>query len=361
LRIGRVAADFLLSAANGRRVILSRAARRGGTPMVPARWLTRLDTFLGGQGLAVQADASLAWARALDQPEGAPKPCGRPQPSPPPAARPREITVSDVERLIADPYAFYAKHVLRLAPLDPLEQEPDAADYGTLVHEAMHAWLKALAGGWPGHDKARDAWAAATGVAFAKVQPRAAVAALWRRRLARIGEFAAAQEETARGTYRETLSERSGRLVLNGPRGEVVLKARADRLDRAGEDGLRIVDYKTGTVPSQKSVQAGTHPQLPLEALIAAEAGFDGLPALRATALEYWRLTGGSEAGAAKPLDLDLPVEIAKAREAIGRLAEGFLLGEAPFTAQPHPARRASPDYRHLARIDEWSAGEDGE
>ncbi|MDB5370158.1 MAG: addB, partial [Roseomonas sp.] len=48
-RIGRVAADFLLAAASSPRAVLARARKRAGSPTVPSRWLTRMETFLGGQ------------------------------------------------------------------------------------------------------------------------------------------------------------------------------------------------------------------------------------------------------------------------------------------------------------------------
>ncbi|MFC7553514.1 hypothetical protein ACFQU7_16515 [Pseudoroseomonas wenyumeiae] len=89
-RIGRVAADFLLAAASAPNAVLARARKRAGSPTVPSRWLTRLETFLGGQrdesgqGLALPQSPAVAWAAALDMPEVV-----RPAPAPPPARRPR--------------------------------------------------------------------------------------------------------------------------------------------------------------------------------------------------------------------------------------------------------------------------------
>ena len=55
--------------------MLSRAAKRGGAPTVPARWLTRLETFLAGQGddahpggLRLPAEPAMHWAALLDRP-----------------------------------------------------------------------------------------------------------------------------------------------------------------------------------------------------------------------------------------------------------------------------------------------------
>lgn len=361
LRIGRVAADFFLSGLGARRAVFSRAARRGGTPTVPARWLTRLDTFLRGQGLTMQAAPEAAWARLLDAPTTV-RPCGRPAPAPPAGARPHRLTVSDVGSLMADPYAFYAARVLNLRPLDPLEQEAGAADYGNLVHASMHRFLAALGPGWPGAEAARTVWEAAMAEALRRAAPRPAIGAIWTPRLRRIGERVVALEAQARPVLTRSLAELKGKLLLARPGGELRLDARADRLDLRTDGTLRLVDYKTGTVPSERDVASGTAPQLPLEALIAARGGFDALPAASVEAMEYWRLTGGFEVAEVKALKLDIADAVERAEASLEALADRFLFGDAPFLAHPHPRRRAAADYRHLSRAAEWSAGEgDGE
>ncbi|RYI95435.1 MAG: double-strand break repair protein AddB, partial [Acetobacteraceae bacterium] len=161
-RIGRVCADFLFSACSAPEAVLSRAAKRGGAPTVPARWLTRLETFLRGQvseaypkGLLLGMSEAVGWAAALDRPARV-TPCERPAPRPPAAARPQQLSVTEVETLLADPYAFYARRVLRLNPVDPLDAEVGASDYGNLVHATMARFVRRLAAGpWPGPDAAR--------------------------------------------------------------------------------------------------------------------------------------------------------------------------------------------------------------
>ena len=363
LRIGRVAADFLLTALSSRSTVLSRAARRGGSPAVPARWLTRLDTFLAGQhrDLAIGRDPCADWAPLLDLPPGKPQPCGRPTPSPPRDARPERLTVSDVAMLIADPYAFYAKRVLNLTALDPLEREPGAADYGNLIHAAIHHFLRVLPYPWPGADAAETLWGTASAEALEQAGLSPAVQALWSARLARVGAYVRGLEARDRPTLAATSPELRGKLLVKRPAGTITLEARADRVDRRQDGTLRIVDYKSGTVPSQKDVQAGTAPQLTLEALMAERGAFEGVAPAQVTALEYWRLTGASEPGKITLLDLDIPDAVLTAERALHGLADGFLLGARPFLAHPHPGRKAAMDYTHLARIAEWSAGEDAE
>ncbi|MEI6162001.1 MAG: double-strand break repair protein AddB [Roseococcus sp.] len=361
LRIGRVAADFLLTASASRRAVLSRAARRGGSPAVPARWLTRLDTFLKGQrGLALPAEPCAEWARLLDQPAEI-RPCARPAPRPPRAARPERVTVSDVTTLIADPYAFYAKRILGLSALDPLEQEPGAPDYGNLIHAAIRRFLASLPGAWPGEEAARPLWDAAAAEALAEAALRPAVAALWAHRLDRIGGFIRAMEAQQRAGLFASWPEVKARLTVKRPDGSITLEARADRVDRRQDGTLRILDYKTGTVPSKREVEAGTAPQLPLEAWLAEQGAFQGVPPGPVAALEYWRLTGADQPGEVKALNLDIPAMITEAQRALNDLADRFLLGDGAFPAHPHPRRRAGMDYVHLSRQAEWSAEAEGE
>ena len=143
-RIGLSAHDFA-QAFSAPEVLLTRATRVDGTPTVPSRWLLRLDNVLTAAGVedGLHRDEPqwLAWQAALDRPRTrhqirAPGPC------PPVAARPRQLSVTQIETLIRDPYAIYARHVLRLRPLEPLDADPAAAERGTAIHDALDAFLK---------------------------------------------------------------------------------------------------------------------------------------------------------------------------------------------------------------------------
>lgn len=359
-RIGRVAADFLYAAASAPEAVLSSAQRRGGSPRVPARWMVRLDTFLAGQGgLALATSPAAGWAAALDAP-AAVTPCARPAPAPPAALRPRRLTVSDAAQLIADPYAFYAKRVLRLQPLKALEEDVGAIEYGILVHDAMSGFLRALPLAWPGEDAARAAWARASQTALQAHADRPGILAFWGPRLANIGEFVIAEEAALRrnGGLLACHVETKGKALLALPGGAVEIEARADRLDHLSAGGWRVVDYKTGTVPKEAALLAGDAPQLPIEAWLLGQGAFGGTPG-RATDLVYWRLTGGEQPGEVKTIDATAQDYAAIAQERLENLATRWLLGDAPFASRPHPLRSAAGgDYDHLARMEEWSAGE---
>lgn len=367
-RIGRVAADFFYAAADAPELVLSSAAKRGGAPSVPTRWLTRLDTFLLGQGeLTLPISAAARWAAALDQPEHGAKPWGRPAPRPPVDLRPRRLSVSDATQLIADPYAFYAARILRLRPLDDLDADIGTREYGTLVHDAMRFFLVGLGTAWPGRAAAHDLWEKACAAALQKEAVQPSVLAFWGPRMARMGDFVIAEEEQLRteaGMVR-CLTEHEGSVLLELPGGEVEILAKADRLDELRDGSWRILDYKTGQVPGTAKIIDGAAPQLALEAMILEAGGYPSVNAdARASALVYWKLSGGEKPGEEKKLgaatdDGTRYADIAHRR--ISALAERMLLGDAPFESRPHPAR-TTPNhaYDHLARLDEWTSG-DGE
>ncbi|HEV7263951.1 MAG TPA: double-strand break repair protein AddB [Falsiroseomonas sp.] len=368
-RIGRVCTDFLLSACAAPEAVLSRASRRGGAPTVPARWLTRIETFLDGQGLRLPASPAAHWAAALDRPARV-TPVERPRPAPPAALRPREISVTEVADLIADPYVFYAKRMLRLRALDELDADVGAIDYGIIVHGALARFVNGIAaapGGWPGEDRARDIWEDAAETALAEQGPRPGLAAFWRPRLRRIGAYVLEVEAKRRegGHIAASYTERKAEMRLKRPRGEVTLKARADRIDRFGNGTLEVLDYKTGEPPRPAALLDGTAPQLPLEAALALEGCFEKVPQATVRALTYWKLTGGQEAGEEKQM-VSEPEDVAKlaaeSLDRLGALVDRFLLGDAPFLARPHPDRAPrGGDYDHLSRIAEWADAEDGE
>lgn len=357
-RIGRVAADFLLAAASAPQAVLARARKRAGSPTVASRWLTRLETFLGGQrdadgqGLALPRNPADGWAAALDLPAVV-RPCPRPAPAPPPALRPREISVTEVADLVADPYGFYARRILGLKVLDPLDAEVGASDYGNLVHDTMAGWTRRMDGHPWDPVQARAWFLEAAEETLAQAAARPGLLAFWRPRLARIGAFAVAQEETMGHRVLQRHAEVVGRYTYPGT--ELVLKVRADRIDRLADRSMAIIDYKTGTPPSSAEVADGRAPQLPLEAAILQNGGFEYIASGTVSALTYWRLSGGSTAGEVKPIKGDPATLAADALDNTEALLRAFLLGHRRFIARPHPRR--SPmrrDHDHLARVAEW-------
>ena len=143
-RIGEEAHAFV-SLLGAERVYLTRAAKIDGVPTVPSRWLLRLQALLAGLGqTAAASEPWLAWAQARNHIEGQPTPVRAPEPRPPVALRPRQLSVTTIEKWIANPYAIFAERILGLQALPVLGREPDAALRGQIVHEALGRFALAL-------------------------------------------------------------------------------------------------------------------------------------------------------------------------------------------------------------------------
>jgi len=356
-RIGLSAHDFAQGCA-APEVVLTRALRVEGTPTVPSRWLLRLDALLSTLKLpldGLRPGTWLGWQAALDRPDRY-APVAAPAPCPPVAARPRGLSVTRVETWMRDPYAIYARAVLKLKPLEPIDADPGAAERGTIVHRALDRFLRDHPDTLPAD--ALDRLLATGRAAFGAALSRPAVWAFWWPRFVRIARWFVDTERARRGGLAASRTEAAGSLTVPGPGGPFVLTATADRIDIGADGRLTIIDYKTGAVPRPRDVELGFAPQLPLEAAIAAAGGFAGVPAATVAELAYWRLSGGEPPAEIKPVAGDAMALGAAALAGLERLIAAFDDPATPYAAVPRPdfAPRFG-DYAHLARVKEWSAG----
>jgi ATP-dependent helicase/nuclease subunit B len=340
-RIGLSAHDFA-SALGAREVLITRARREGRSPTVASRFWLRLDALGGG----LPRDFRLEHiAAALDEP-GATNPVARPQPCPPPEQRPDRISVTSVDRLKADPFAFYAQQILKLRSIDPVDADHTAAWKGSAVHKVFEEWLK---DDQCDPDKLRPR--AERLLADEAIHPM--LRALWAPRLLEAIDWMAELERDNREQGRKPLAaEAKGEAVLSG----IKVDGRADRIDRLADGGLAIIDYKTGKPPAKKAIEAGFALQLGLLGLIARAGGFDGVagePELH----EYWSLIRDRDHfGKCVRADKDMGADefLVHAARNFAEAAEKWLTGSEPFTAKLNPAYAPYGDYDQLMRLEEW-------
>jgi len=358
-RVGLAAHD-IAQALCAPRVILTRAAKVGGTPTVPSRWLRRLERVVASANLAlpVEKNAWLPWTKELTKPARV-APIDPPAPKPPVSARPRRLSVTEIEKWMRDPYSIYARHILKLLPLDPLEQDVGAADYGSLVHRALQDFITAYPAGDLPFD-AREKLHAYGQRVFDELALRPAVMAFWWPRFERIAAWFVTHEQSRRAALSGSFVERRGEMILTGPAGPFTLIAKADRIDRLRDGSLVIIDYKTGTPPRDVEVIAGFAPQLPLEAVMAARNAFPDVPTGTVSALGFWHLHGRKDGGKDCPIKADVGELAAAAAEGLAQLIAAFDDARTAYEARPNPEMAPTySDYLHLARVKEWAAGDE--
>jgi ATP-dependent helicase/nuclease subunit B len=359
-RIGLSAHDFaqLLGAPE---VILSRAAKLAGAPAVASRFVQRLAAVAGEarwRDALARGAAYVAMARHLDH-AAQPAPCKAPEPRPPRAARPTALAVTEIEHWLRDPYTIYAKHILRLARLDPVDLPPSAADRGSAIHAAVGRFAQEFAAALP--PDAQGELLRIGREEFAPLDDFPEARALWWPRFERIARWLAGWEHERRAGLSAMRSEIRGEIFL--PLGErrFRLYGRADRIERRRDGGYAILDFKTGAPPSSTQVRIGVAPQLTLEGAILRHGGFPGLdPAVPIDELTYVRLRGGEPAGESKPVELEDRSADDAAEHALAKLIElaaRFEDESTPYRSLVLPMwTNRYGTYDDLARVKEWSA-----
>lgn len=361
-RIGQSAHD-IAQALGAPQVIMTRSLKVDGTPTVASRWWRRLDQVIEAADLTSH-DLSgrlgwLSWAAALTRPEEI-NPCAAPEPKPPLNARPREMSVTDVEKWMRDPYEIYAKYVLKLRTLDPIDADASLADYGTIVHDVLQEFITAFPNDVPADAEQHLLDMADSRFRRADVPP--GVMAFWEPRFERIAAWVAEAERARREDVLAPHTEVTGALTLQGPEGEFVLRARADRIDELRDGTLAILDYKTRALPSKKDVQAGYSPQLPLEAMIAAQGGFKNVPAKPVAELIYWKLSGRGDGGESRDAADSVEAACAEVIDGLQGLIDTFDKLDTAYSARPNPNKLLPyGETEHLARVKEWATAEGGE
>lgn len=359
LRIGLSAHDFA-QALGAPEVILTRAAKQAGAPTVSSRFMQRLAAVSGErrwQAAKARGAIYTNYVRALDHPAKV-SPAPRPQPVPPPEARPAQLSVTDIENWLRDPYTIYAKHVLRLFPLEAVDTPPGAADRGTFIHEAIGEFTKTFADALPA-DVTRELVARGE-KHFVPLKDYEEARAFWWTRFLRIAGWFQGWERERRAGATKIFAELSGKHSIALGKAGFLLTARADRIERRADGSYAILDYKTGQPPTEPQVRSGLAPQLTLEAAILRNGGFPGIAAGSVSEIGYVRLKGGDPPGEPKTIRFTDGTPDSCADIALQKLtgiAQRFLVGGEPYRSLVHPMwKKHYGDYDHLARVKEWAA-----
>ena len=368
-RIGLAAHD-LAGAMGAPEVVLSRSQRDAAGPTIASRFLLRVQALLGSAaGLGADRETDLLkehrdkqtidLARALD----AVVPLGphrrvalhpRPRPMPSPELRRVRISVTGLDRLLGDPYQFYAAKILALNELEPLDAAPSPAWRGSLAHKILEDWHRGC-----------GTMAQLMDRHLADMQAHPLTRALWRPRLERALEWVAGMIE-ADPTRKPVAIEQAGEIQVRG----VTFHGKVDRIDALADGGLAIVDYKTGSPPKRKEVKDGFALQLGTLALMAREGAFPGASGTPVV-LEYWSLgkckTSPQGFGfvqsavtvTAKQQGLSPEELLPEAERCLDQALDKWILGSEPFEARPDSKARNYGTYDHLMRLEEWITGAD--
>ncbi|MEM9966558.1 MAG: double-strand break repair protein AddB [Pseudomonadota bacterium] len=355
-RIGLSAHDYQQAIA-APEVWLTRAIRSDEAETIPSRWLNRLGNLM--QGLT-QPEAQTAWSdmkargaywiaqtTTLERADPC-DPAPRPSPKPPVSARLKALSVTEIKHLIRDPYAIYAKHVLRLRPLNPLTQSPDAPLRGTILHSVLERFIRSTRQAT--QLLSTDHLLRIANDTFEAQVPWPTARLIWRARLQRVSDWFIAQEHKRRDTAHPVAFEKSAKGVLHFADLSFNLTGYADRIDMTAAGDAILYDYKTGVPPSKKE-QHVFDKQLLIEAAMIEEGAFKEIGKAQVNQAVFIGL-GPKPVEIAAPLDEEPPSAILAGLRALlaryGDQAQGFTARRMVKT------ENAPGDYDQLARFGEW-------
>ena len=361
-RIGQAAHDFAQAWCSAPQLMLTRALRVEGAPTVPSRWLLRLDSLLRLIGIepeTLHAGIWLGWQAELDQP-GPVVPARPPAPRPPVAARPQRLSVTEIETWMRDPYAIYARRILRLDPLDPIDADPNAADRGSFIHDALEKFVKAI----PARDcpPMRDDRLIELGrQAFGESSTGPPCAPSGGRASSASPRWFVDNETARRPLLAESFAEAKGELLIELPGCRPFTLRGQGRPHRPPRRG-RARDHRLqdrGRAQHDRQVDAGYAPQLPLEAAMARAGAFEGIRRSghgRARLLApQGRPRDRRYPDGARPIPWSSPPRLSRASK---QLIAEFEDPAMPYLPVPDPDfLPAAGPYDHLSRRGEWTVG----
>jgi double-strand break repair protein AddB len=346
-RIGLSAHDYQQAVA-AKRVVLSRSKRGAEAETVPSRWLNRLVNLMAGlperngpralELMRKRGDDWLGKAVAFDKASATP-PASRPSPRPPVVTRPKRLSVTEIKTLIRDPYAIYARHVLKLKPLDPLRPEPDPRLRGVVLHEILEVYLRRGGGG-------RDVLMSIADAVITEKVAWPLARTIWLTRIAKAADAFLAFTASTGGT--PVLMEEKGAVQLPGL--DFTLTGKPDRIDRLDDGRLLLIDYKTGEPPTPKQ-QVHFDKQLLLLAAMAEAGAFKDLDAEEVARVVYVGLKAQL-----KTQEITLqPGQLAEVWSEFARLIAAYARPSQGYTARRAlESVREGTDYDHLSRFGEW-------
>ncbi len=362
-RIGLAAHDIQMALGTAE-VIISRSKRADNAPTVPSRWLQRLLTLAGDDAksaMTARGKVYLDWAEAIDHPAGGIKEniqtISRPEPKPPLDRRPVKLSITEIETWIRDPYAIYAKHVLKLQPVEPVRREADARERGNLYHDIFENFSRDVMA-------AKDANTLSNLIEIARQHFAATglpenITAFWWPRFLEIADEFIKWEHQRANDIAATFVELPAKLEVDSSGFTII--GRADRIDLSPSGGHTIIDYKTGTNPAVKQANILLAPQLPLEGALALKGGFEGIESTQIDGLFYVRLraSGGfkSDELAGGKEDFDAHTLSLKAWTALQAIIAAYQNPNKGYLSRARPFKQGDVfgDYDHLARVMEWA------
>ncbi|MBU6339442.1 MAG: PD-(D/E)XK nuclease family protein [Rickettsiales bacterium] len=173
--------------------------------------------------------------------------------------RPKKLAITDISKLINDPYSIYAKRVLFLRELQKIDFESGYVEFGNFIHRALEEFIK--------NPCEPEIFLKNADKIFDKYFISNQAKLIWLPKFENIFNNFVKEEELLKA--KKNYVEVAIQTLIE----DVVINGKIDRIVLNDDNSIEILDYKTGQVPTTKDVISGLEPQLTLAALMLFRSG----------------------------------------------------------------------------------------
>ncbi|MBR1544477.1 MAG: double-strand break repair protein AddB [Alphaproteobacteria bacterium] len=334
-------------------VVMTHAVKVDGVNTITSRWLTKLSAIVNIANLQWKNPLSeevKSWIRLSSFSSNSSR-CKRPAPCPPVDARPKKLSATWIEKWYRDPYIIFANKILKLKKLDDINPVAGPAELGTVIHNSLEEFKK----------KNLSTFDELMQIMHNNAVPYMDIPQIdfWYTKFETVAKWFIDYEASIKNLISFSFQEETGKLKITP---NFTITAKADRIDVLRDNRAIVFDYKTGTPPSEKEVLSGYAPQLPIEALILKNGGFDNIKTnSKIGGVRYIKLTGSQNGHiSGEKLDDSIDEIVETAFKNLKENIELFSRQSTPYLSRPNPNKVGHSienysEYAHLARVKEWN------
>ncbi len=339
-KIGILANDFIhLMMAN--EVIITWSNKIDNSPTILSRWIQKIMALAEVQNIPIKKTNDELYFQFFKMDTLSPS--SRPIAYVKGVDTPKQYSISDIKLLSTDPYGFYAKKILRLEKIPPMDEDIGAKEFGNAIHNTLKKYFETYS-----YDNNVDVIVELGKNELLKQGFNENNIFFWEEKLKKIAEFVIKTQSQIQ--TKPIFLEASETMPIQLENEQIFILGRSDRIDCLGKD-ITIIDYKTGNAPTKSSVNNLIENQLSIEGLI----WLHNHPDTQIKDLQYWQLKGGNDNN--KVISVISDELLNKASDFLYYILSYFNQELNCFPAWPDSKKikNAYTDYKLLERISEWS------
>jgi inactivated superfamily I helicase/RecB family exonuclease len=239
-----------------------------------------------------------------------------------------KISITEIVKLIHNPYYIYAKKILNLHELPKINYEPSFAEFGSFIHKVLEIEIA---------QKKSNSTPDIYHEIFTKYFSATDSWLIWWPKFKKIYNNFIKDNEQFKNC--KNFLEQYLETNISGKK----IYGKIDRIIINNDNSVEIIDYKTGILPTKKDVELLKEPQLIIAALLAHNNNFTNIKYLK-----YWKLSNKNNIIKSCCNDSELYNLIDDVRINIGNIINYYFLDDNKFKAIKDDQYDS---YKHLSRI----------